>query len=75
MRAQLLAAGGAAAGVAGGLVEGDLMIVLAVPMGIIIVGAAQGVADALHIGIRAKLLEWMGVPEPRRPSESDDGET
>lgn len=70
--AELLAAGGAAAGGAVGFVEGQVIVILAVPAGIILIGAARGVADALHIGIRTKLLEWMGVPDPSQRPLGDD---
>jgi hypothetical protein len=69
--AQLLTAGGTAAGGAVGYVEGHIVMILVVPAGIIIAGAARGVADALHIGIRAKLLAWMGVPDPAQPGDDD----
>ena len=45
---------------------GDPLLLIAVPLGIIICGAASGVADALRIGLRRKVLDLMGVPDPEQ---------
>jgi hypothetical protein len=69
---ELLAAGGASAGAAIGFIEGHAIVVLAMPTGIIVIGAARGAAEALQIGIRTKMLAWMGVPDPAQSSSTDD---
>ena len=35
------------------------------PLGIVIFGAADGVASALRFGLRAKILGWLGIPDPQ----------
>jgi hypothetical protein len=70
--AGILAAGGVSAGAAVGFVEGQVVAVLAVPAGIIVIGAASGAAEAFQIGIRTKMLAWMGVPDPAQSSSTDD---
>lgn len=45
-------------------VTGQPLLLLAVPAAIIVCGAAKGIAEALHIGLRARLLVWMDVDEP-----------
>jgi hypothetical protein len=45
---------------------GNPLLILAVPAGIIIRGAAYGIADALRLGLRARVLGWMGVPDPEQ---------
>lgn len=62
--ASVLGAGGGVGGAVGYYATGDPLILVAVPAGIIICGAAAGVADALRIGLRARILEMMGVDDP-----------
>lgn len=45
------------------------LILLTLPAGIVICGAAIGVGEALQQGLRAKILKLMGI---RDPSKSDD---
>ncbi len=42
------------------------MLLFIVPFGIIICGAAAGVSEALHEGLRAKILDWLRIPTHRR---------
>jgi hypothetical protein len=65
--AQLMSRAPDAAGALLGIAVGHdhpLLLVITVPAGIVIVGAATGVAQALNTGLRAKILGWMGVPDP-----------
>ena len=39
------------------------LLLLLVPVGIILCGAATGIAQALRIGLRAHLLRIMGIEE------------
>jgi hypothetical protein len=72
MTLQPLAAGGAVAGIAAGILEGDAGIVVAVLVAIVLVRAAQGLGDASYIICRAKPLEWLGIPDPQRPVNPDE---
>lgn len=62
----LVAAGTSAGGAVGVLNTGEPLVVLAVPAGIIIIGAARGISDGLRIGLRSKVLKWMGVDDPNQ---------
>jgi hypothetical protein len=49
---------------------GNPLLLLAVPAGIIVCGAAQGVAEALRVGLHTKLsAEWESS---RRTNGADD---
>jgi hypothetical protein len=61
---QILATAGSAAATVGTFADGHLVLLLLVPGGIIICGAASGVAEALQVGLRTKLLDLMGVAMP-----------
>lgn len=61
---ELAAAGGGIGGALGAYATGDPLLLLAIPAGIVVCGAANGVAEALRIGLRAKLLDLMGVDDP-----------
>ncbi len=65
--AELIVGGGASGAV--GYVSGHPFLVLYVAAGIVICrgahGLGRGVAEALQIAARAKLLSWMGVEDPR----------
>jgi hypothetical protein len=74
MIGQLLVTGGAVAGVTAGIVEGNVVSVAAVLMAVVLVRAAQGLGDAVYIICRAKPLEWMGLSDPQRRADPDDGE-
>ena len=63
---------GGAASAAVGYLTGHPLFVLFVAAGIIVCGTARGVADALRIGARTKLLAWMGVDDPEAPAPPDD---
>jgi hypothetical protein len=58
--------GGPASGasIAVGFLLGHPLIVVLVPAGIILCGAARGIAEALHVGLRARILQLMGVQDP-----------
>jgi hypothetical protein len=71
----ITAAGGSAGGAVGFYATGDPLLLIVVPAGIILCGAAtafakvihraaEGVGDALYIGARARVLRWLGVPDP-----------
>jgi len=69
----LAAAGGGIGAALGAYATGDPLLLLAVPAGIVVCGAAHGLAEALRIGLRARLLQLMGVDDPaadRSDSES-----
>lgn len=66
----LAAAGGGIGAAVGAYATGDLLLLLVVPAGIVVCGAAHGLADALRIGLRAKLLQLMGVDDPA--ADQDD---
>lgn len=66
-----LATAGGGVGVAVGVyTTGDPLLLLVVPAGMIVCGAASGIADALRIGLRAKLLDLMGVDDPALPPDA-----
>jgi hypothetical protein len=68
--AEIIAASGTAgAAVVGYHATGDPLMILKVPAGLIIAGAALGIAEALRIGLRAKVLGLMGVPDPESREE------
>lgn len=60
----LAAAGGGIGAAVGAYATGDPLVLLAVPAGIVVCGAAHGLAEALRIGLRARLLRLMGVDDP-----------
>jgi hypothetical protein len=62
---------GMVGGAVGAYVTGDPLVVLVAAGGLILGGAAQGVSEALRIGLRSKLLGLMGVEDPNRPSDDD----
>lgn len=71
--AELLTRGGAAAGGAVGIVEGNVLVVLAVPAGIILVGAARGGRGCTayrHQGEDAR-LDGSTRPSNDPPGEDD----
>jgi hypothetical protein len=77
--AQLVGTGGGATAVVSAILTGDPILFIAVPAGIIVCGAAAGVAQALNLGLRAKILERMGYEdrdlkptEPRKKSKDDE---
>ncbi|HEY8694269.1 MAG TPA: hypothetical protein VIR57_16190 [Chloroflexota bacterium] len=43
------------------LVNGSPLLAIALPAGVILMGAAKGVSQGLEEGLRLRLLEWMGV--------------
>ncbi len=68
---ELVAGGGVSAAL--GYLTGHPLLVFEVSGGIIVCGAARGVADALRIGLRSKLLALMGVEEPEGElADADD---
>jgi hypothetical protein len=60
----LAAAGGGIGAAVGAYATGDPLLLLAVPAGIVVCGAAHGLSEALRIGLRAKLLTLIGVDDP-----------
>lgn len=71
--AELATTGGGSVGAAIGFAQtGDLIVLLIVPAGIIVCGAARGVGEALRIGLRSKLLARMGVDDPELPAEAEE---
>jgi hypothetical protein len=60
----LAAAGGGLGGALGACVTGDPLLLLTIPAGIIVCGAARGISQALEIGLRTKLLNLMNVDDP-----------
>jgi hypothetical protein len=72
--ADLATAGGGVGAAAGAYATGDLLLLLVVPAGIIICGAARGVGEALRIGLRVKLLNLMGVEDPEGHHPAPEGE-
>lgn len=70
----LAAAGGGIGAAVGAYATGDPLLLLAVPAGIVVCGAAHGVAEALRIGLRARLLQLMGVDDPAPGDTSPDPE-
>jgi hypothetical protein len=60
----LVTAGGGAGAALGSYVTGDPILLIVAAGGIIVCGAARGISDALRIGLRARLLELMGVDDP-----------
>lgn len=71
--AELMAPTGGIGAVVAAYAFQEPLILIAVPAGMVICGAARGVAEALHIGLRARLLSWMGIPEPPSGEPSDEG--
>lgn len=72
-----LATAGGGVGVAvGAYASGHPILLLAIPAGIVVCGAAAGIADALRIGLRSRILDLMGVEDPERRdgTSSEDGE-
>lgn len=57
------ASAGAVGASVGALVTGDPILLVTVPAGIIICGAAAGIADGLRVGTRYWILKLMGVPD------------
>jgi hypothetical protein len=74
----LAAAGGGIGGALGAYVTGDPLLLLTIPAGIVVCGAARGVGQALEIGLRARVLDFMGVEDPDAPKDdppsSEDSE-
>lgn len=56
-----------------GILTGRPLVIIVVPAGIIVCGAAQGIAQGLRIGLRAKVLALMGVEDPERPPPGPPG--
>jgi hypothetical protein len=71
----LATAGGSLGGALGAYVTGDPLLLLTIPTGIIVCGAARGVSQALEIGLRAKLLDLMNVEDPNPPSDKPPPES
>jgi hypothetical protein len=74
----LAAAGGGLGGALGAYVTGDPLLLLTIPTGIIVCGAARGISQALEVGLRSKLLDLMNVEDPNAPRDEpppvkDDG--
>ena len=67
---ELFAGGGVTAAV--GYLVGHPLLVFEVGGGMIVCGAARGVAEALRIGLRSKLLDLMGVDDPDREPADDE---
>jgi hypothetical protein len=73
--ASLMATGGlvtvgAGAGLAAtGAFGGTPLVLVTVPLGIILVGAAKGVATALEQGLRSQILQLMGVSSDEERTE------
>lgn len=74
MTGKLLTTGAAVAGVATGIVEGNVALIVAVLVVLVPVRAAQGFGDALYVICRTKTLERMGVADPQRQSGPDGGQ-
>lgn len=68
----LAAAGGGLGGALGAYVTGDPLLLLTIPTGVILCGAARGVSQALEIGLRSKLLDLMGVEDPEASKAPED---
>jgi hypothetical protein len=66
---ELITGGGASAALA--YITGHPLLALVVPGGIIVCGAARGIAEALRIGLRSKLLGLMGVHDTELSREDD----
>lgn len=71
--AELATASGSVGAAVGYSATGDLLVLLLVPAGIIVCGAARGIGDALRIGLRSKLLRLMGVDDPERNDPPAEG--
>jgi hypothetical protein len=56
---------GSGSGIAAAYTTGHPVLILIVPGGIVLLGAAKGIAEAMQIGLRARLLELMGVEDPQ----------
>jgi hypothetical protein len=55
----------------------DPLVLIATPLLIIVCGAAEGIGQALHVGLRSLILKAMGAEDPTRPeptSEEPSGE-
>lgn len=70
----LATAGSGIGGALGAYATGEPLLLLTIPGGIVLCAAARGISDALRIGLRARLLDLMGVedPESNGPSPGDD---
>jgi hypothetical protein len=62
--AELVTTASGVSGAVGFLQTDNWLLLLIVPGGIIICGAARGISEALRIGLRTRLLRWMGVDDP-----------
>jgi hypothetical protein len=67
----ITAAGGSAGAAVGAFGTHEPLLLIAVPFGIVLCGAARGVGDALRIGLRARLLDLMHVEDPERRDPPD----
>jgi hypothetical protein len=57
----------------GEYVTGHPLLLLSLGAGMVVCGAARGIGEALRIGLRARILELMGVEDPERtPGSPDD---
>jgi len=65
--------GGAIGGALGAYITGEPLLLLTIPTGIIVCGAARGVSQALEIGLRSKLLGLMGVEVPEASKAPEHG--
>ena len=50
-----------------------LLLFITMPGGMIVFGAAAGVAEALHLGLRTKMLGWLGVDDPQAGGDLEGG--
>jgi hypothetical protein len=70
--ADLVTAGGGVGAALGSYATGDPILLVVAAGGVIVCGAARGISDALRIGLRARILELMGVDDPERQGARDD---
>jgi hypothetical protein len=68
----LATAGGGIGGALGAYLTGDPLLLVTIPAGIIVCGAARGVSQALEIGLRSKILGLMGVEDPEASKAPED---
>jgi hypothetical protein len=47
------------------------MLLIAVPVGIVLIGASLGIAEALQTGLRSKILRRMGVEQDTEDERED----
>lgn len=69
---ELATAGGGVGAAVGAYATGHPLLLLVVPAGIIVCGAARGISEALRIGLRARLLDLMGVEDPEQRDSQEE---